>query len=102
MLKPPTYKKFDLKPRYWDPKKEEREARERKAKAELGIFDDDESYKPNIKGQFRRELNSRHSNRANQNISRVLRIFMILMMLFMAAFYIYIKNPDGLFKLFGL
>ena len=42
-------RKFDLKPRYWDPEKEEREEREKRIKAELGIREDDkDAYIPNI------------------------------------------------------
>ena len=50
----PRPKQFHIEPRYWDPKKEEREARERRIKAELGIENDGE-YKPYIaKGEFRK------------------------------------------------
>ena len=55
LFKKPEYRKFNLKPRYWDPEKEEREAREKRIKAELGIKDDDGQYIPNVQGQFRRD-----------------------------------------------
>ncbi len=35
LFKKPEYRKFNLKPRYWDPAKEERELREKRIKAEL-------------------------------------------------------------------
>ena len=41
IFKKPEYRRFNLKPRYWDPAKEEREERERRVKAELGLKDDD-------------------------------------------------------------
>ena len=50
IFKKPEYRRFNLKPRYWDPAKEEREERERRVKAELGLKDDDKTYIPNIKG----------------------------------------------------
>ena len=103
-LKKPEYRKFNLTPRYWDPKKEAREAREKRVKAELGILDDNEQYVPNIQGQFRREYNTRANARANTGAGsgRTIRLFMILVLLFLGAFYLFIKNPEGLLKLFGL
>ena len=102
MFNLPTYKRFNLTPRYWDPKKEEREARERRVRAELGLDNDDKEYVPHIKGQFTREFARRQANRSSLDSRRTLRIFMILIMLFMGAFYVFVKNPEGLLKLFGL
>ena len=93
---------FNLKPRYWDPEKEEREAREKRIKAELGIKDDDGQYIPNIQGQFRREYEKRKAARSSISSARTIRLFMILLLLFIAAFYVFVKNPDGLLRLFGL
>ena len=82
IFKKPEYRRFNLKPRYWDPAKEEREERERRVKAELGLKDDDKTYIPN-------------SNYA-------LRLFMILTLLFIMAFYVFVKNPDGILRFLGL
>ena len=53
----PKAKKFYIRPRYWDPDQEERDAREQRIKSELGMNDpnrgDGKEYKPNIRGQFR-------------------------------------------------
>lgn len=53
-------KGFTRKPVYWDPEKEEREAREKRIRAELGLDAEDnkdkyntETYRPDIKGKFR-------------------------------------------------
>ncbi|MFA9389342.1 MAG: hypothetical protein ACERKD_06020 [Prolixibacteraceae bacterium] len=52
----PRPKRFHIEPRYWDPKKEERDARQRRINAELGL-NKDEEYKPYIsKGQFRKGI----------------------------------------------
>ena len=67
IFKKPEYRRFNLKPRYWDPAKEEREERERRVKAELGLKDDDKTYIPNIKGQFRQEYEKRKANRNGHN-----------------------------------
>ena len=67
IFKKPEYRRFNLKPRYWDPAKEEREERERRVKAELGLKDDDKTYIPNIKGQFRQEYEKRKANRTGRH-----------------------------------
>ena len=101
LLKQPEYRKFDLKPRFWDPEKEERELRERRIKSELGIKEEDGKYIPNIQGQFRHEYEKRKMARNSLNPIRTIRMFMILMLLLVAAFYIYIKNPGAILSLFG-
>ncbi len=37
LFKQPEYKRFNLKPRFWDPEKEAREERVKRARAELGM-----------------------------------------------------------------
>lgn len=101
LFKKPEYRKFNLKPRYWDPEKEARELREKRIKAELGIKDDNSGYTPNIRGQFRNEYEKRKAARSNAGTARTIRFFMILILLFMAAFYVFIKNSDGILRFFG-
>ena len=93
IFKKPEYRRFNLKPRYWDPAKEERE---------LGLKDDDKTYIPNIKGQFRQEYEKRKANRNGLNSNYALRLFMILTLLFIMAFYVFVKNPDGILRFLGL
>lgn len=51
----PKPKAFNVEPRYWDPKKEERENREQRIKTEMGIKDDNSRYRPFIsKGEFKK------------------------------------------------
>ena len=102
IFKKPEYRRFNLKPRYWDPAKEEREERERRVKAELGLKDDDKTYIPNIKEQFRQEYEKRKANRNGLNSNYALRLFMILTLLFIMAFYVFVKNPDGILRFLGL
>lgn len=101
LFKQPEYRRFNLKPRYWDPEKEAREEREKRIKAELDLLDD-ENYTPHIRGEFRKEYDKRKSTRSNIASSRTIRMFMILILLFIAAFYVFIKNPEGIMRLFGL
>ena len=102
LFKKPEYRRFNLKPRYWDPEKEERELREKRIKAELGIKDDDDKYIPNIQGQFRQEFERRKRARNSIMPMRTIRLFMILILLFLAAFYLYIKNSESILQFFGL
>jgi len=102
LFKKPEYRRFNLKPRFWDPEKEERELRKKRIQAELGLKDEDGQYIPNIQGQLRREYEKRKSARSSISSARTIRLFMILILLFIAAFYVFIKNPEGLLSLFGL
>lgn len=50
----PKPKKFRMEPRFWNPEKEKREARERRIKAELGMKSEDGIYQPYIsRGDFK-------------------------------------------------
>ena len=75
IFKKPEYRRFNLKPRYWDPAKE---------------------------GQFRQEYEKRKANRNGLNSNYALRLFMILTLLFIMAFYVFVKNPDGILRFLGL
>lgn len=101
IFKKPEYKRFNLKPRYWDPEKEKREEREKRIKHELGLEEDSDQHIPHIKGQFRRELQRRKAERSGYNSKYTLRLFMILVGLFMLAFLLFIRNPEGIMRFFG-
>lgn len=102
LFKKPEYKRFNIKPRYWDPVKEEQEARRRRIRAELKLEENSDQYIPDVRGQFRREYEKRKSFRASANSGYTIRLFLILIMLFLAAFYVFVKNPEGILKFFGL
>ena len=107
-FKRPEYRRFEYKPRFYDPKKEAREERLRRVRAELGLEDKlpdkekQETYVPDLRGKFRSEFERRRAARSNVGSWRTLRLFMILMMLFILAFYWFVKNPDSIMRLFGL
>ena len=79
-------RQFHIEPRYWDPKKEEREARDRRINAELGI-ENEGGYKPYItKGEFRRGFsNGKWSPEAQRRKSNT----RLLVLIIMAAALIY-------------
>lgn len=76
----PKPKRFHVEPRYWDPKKDERDARQRRINAELGINDDGE-YKPYIsKGEFRRGFSSSKWSPEVQRKKSVTRLLILLVL----------------------
>ncbi|MRT92193.1 hypothetical protein [Ancylomarina sp. 16SWW S1-10-2] len=89
-FKKPEYKRFNIQPRYWDPAKEEREERENRIKAELGMTDDNDQYIPNIKGQIRRSLRHKSADVRQTNKKSNIRLFIILfLLLFIAYAYVF-------------
>jgi hypothetical protein len=90
----PKPKQFNIRPRFYDPDKEEREDRVQRIKDELGIADekkgDLKNFKTRIKGQFRNEdawqAKSSEPARRSQN-RRLLYLFIILALIFYLFFY---------------
>jgi hypothetical protein len=77
----PKAKRYNVNLRYWDPEKEEREARKRRSRAEAGVKEDGE-YKPYIpKGEFKRGLSTgKWSVNAQRRKSRT-RLLLLLVIL---------------------
>jgi len=79
-------RKFNIEPRYWDPAKEEREAREKRIRAEMGLNDDNGNYIPYIaKGTFRQGITKnrlRTKGSAKKSNTRLIIIIALLAMLF--------------------
>ncbi|KAF0237240.1 MAG: hypothetical protein FD181_2074 [Prolixibacteraceae bacterium] len=90
----PKSKQFNIRPRFYDPDKEDREERERRIKEELGIpaekKDDRKNYRPRVKGQFRNhdgwQAKSSDEARKAQN-KRLIYLFIILALIFYLFFY---------------
>ena len=89
----PKAKKFSYKPRYYDPDQEEREEREKRIKAEMGIVDESDPrayYTSLIKGQFKKasrgksKLTEEYKRKSNR---RLLVLILILFLLFYLFFY---------------
>ena len=55
LFKQPEYKRFNLKPRYWDPEAEARKEREKRIRAELGLEQDGDEYVPDVRAGLRKE-----------------------------------------------
>lgn len=96
-------RKFELKPRYWDPEKEEREEREKRVRAELGIEEGNENvYVPHIDGKFRNLYKERKANRRGYNGRYAIRMFLILIAVFLIVFYLFMRHSEGVFRFFGM
>ena len=49
LFKQPEYRRFNLKPRYWDPEAEARKEREKRIRAELGLPENGDEYIPDVR-----------------------------------------------------
>ena len=84
------HKRFNIEPRYWDPAKEERDERENRIKAELGMMDENGQYIPNVKGQMKRSLRHRNADMRQANKKSNIRLFIILVILLIVVYgYVY-------------
>ena len=93
IIKLPTYLNFEYKPRYWDQKKEEFDARVERAKREVGqgtIVDEKGNYVPLIKGQMRLNMSSKfQSTRRKETQKANFRFLVILGILGLIAYYLF-------------
>lgn len=96
-------RKFDIKPRYWDPEKEEREEREKRIKEELGVDKEDKDvYIPNVEGKLRNIYEERKANRRGHNGRYAVRMFLILIAVFLIVLFLLMRHAEGVFRFFGL
>lgn len=101
LFKQPEYRRFNLKPRYWDPEAEARKEREKRIRAELGLKEDGAEYIPDVRASLEREYNKRKSMRSGQKTtSYTFRLFLILIILLMLAFYLVTYKLDTILKIF--
>lgn len=89
-------KSFEIPTRYWDAEKEEREERERRIKAELGIKDEsnkNRAYVPNIKGKFRSAAHGDRSELLDKKRKSQRRIFFYVAILFVVIYFLFSGLP---------
>lgn len=92
MFHTPKAKKFYIPNRFYDPDKEERDARESRIREELGIKENKEkdftNYRPNIKGTFRTGQGLKTNSTDEKRRSNVTRlVIFILILLFVYIFF---------------
>ena len=64
LFKQPEYRRFNLKPRYWDPEAEARKEREKRIRAELGLPENGDEYIPDVRTGLQKEYAKRKGERA--------------------------------------
>ena len=101
-FKVPEHKRFEYIPRYWNPEKEEREARMKRIQEEMGATSntsDGKPYVPNIRGSFRREFDrTRKSKPGLKGMLKIRSLIMIVtVLLFVVIFVFLIKIFPWLF-----
>src|SRR6188472_2304317 len=79
--KTPSYRRFEYKPRFYDPQKEEREERDRRIREELAIEKVAEEthnadYRSRIKGSFQR--NARRAKPTGETTAILIRLAVLL------------------------
>ncbi|HZJ73319.1 MAG TPA: hypothetical protein VFC87_00820 [Perlabentimonas sp.] len=88
-IKTPKPRRFGYSPVFYDERKEALEERERQIRQEMGLTKEGEERVSLIKGQFRKQYDSKRrvkSNRKKRNL-RLLVIFTILCLLFYYLIY---------------
>jgi len=70
-IKLPGHYVFDYKPIYYDQRKEELAKKEKEAKKELGI-EENQEYKPDIKGKFKSKIAYSRRTQRTSNITLIL------------------------------
>ncbi|GAA5220768.1 hypothetical protein [Membranihabitans marinus] len=100
----PKYREFNYVPRYYDPKKDERDAIIRRAKAEAGLInsaEDDQSIenaKIRINNAFRtRGISTNYSRKSHKQSN--IRVIVIVLILAGLAYAILNFNVEGLIKM---
>ncbi len=81
-FKLPKPRQFKVEPRYWDPEKEKREARERRIRSDLGLLDESGAYRPYISREdFRKGFsNGRWMDKKQRQRSNNRLLFIILLL----------------------
>lgn len=83
----PKPRQYNLKPRYWDPEQEERDTRNRRRNAELGIKEDGD-FKPLIsKGEFRKGMTQSKWSAQSQRKKTNTRLLVLIALAVALAWY---------------
>jgi len=80
----PGTRKFNMRPRFYDPDQEERDQREQRIRQELGMNEpvktENGEYRPNIRGQFRNTDGWQRSDSAAKVAQQRRLLWMILIL----------------------
>jgi hypothetical protein len=88
----PGTRKFNVKPRFYDPDQEEREAREMRIRQELGLNEpaktENGEYRPNIRGQFRNSDGWQRSD-SSAKVAQQRRLLWLILILAVVVFLLF-------------
>ena len=89
-------RKFDHKPIYYDPRKEALQERIRKVEIEMGVRQEEEDYKPAIKGTFIEGMTHLRKSRARGDDSSTreaknMRLLLILALLLALLWFFFLR-----------
>ena len=82
----PKSRKFDYSPVFYDERKEALKERERQIRQEMGLSDDDTQRVSVLKGQFRKQHQSKKTQKSGKD--RNIRLATIIVILFLLSYYI--------------
>ena len=87
-------KKYEHKPIYWDPQKEALEERIAKIKREMGIEQDEHSYKSTIKGSFinasphlKRKIEKGEDSEKRKMRNSIIAVVLVILLIVFYYFY---------------
>ncbi|MDR0560649.1 MAG: hypothetical protein LBG92_10805 [Prevotellaceae bacterium] len=95
MFTVPEHKKFNYKPRIWDPEKEDREAREKRVREELGLADktaDGKTYVPDLRNSLRREIARTRKSKPKTGLNRVRSLMFVVTVVLLAVMLVFIMK----------
>ena len=98
LFKQPEYRRFNLKPRYWDPEAEARKEREKRIRAELGLPENGDEYIPDVRTGLQKEYAKRKGERAGLRLGYSTRLFMLLIIILIGIFYLATYQIDLIMK----
>jgi hypothetical protein len=93
----PSYQRFQYKPRYYDPQKEEREERERRIREELNLAKEQtdvvtsDDYRSRIKGSFQKAR--KRAKPSSETNAILLRLAVLLVITFFLIAYLTWGTP---------
>lgn len=100
-FKKTKHQKFDYKPRFWNPEKEDLENRIRTASGEYSESGDPEAIKLRIRNNMRRGYKSGRNNGRSRDRRSLIRLLVIIVMLVVLSYYIltvYLPEIEALLK----
>ena len=88
-FKRPTYKRFQYKPRYWDPEAEALEKRRRELEGYSGNDRSDEEVREDLKNRMELHWRRRHTSDDAGKSNKWMKIFIYALIIFLGIYFIF-------------